>query len=107
MSDKNTRHKRCLWLWFGFGFLLVFVCTSVTITMYSMVPSGEGVVAYKLWKYYVIEIQRALSSRGALGPESGSTSALATTAFQHFLCSAAGGVGMMGIAWAYYRLKGK
>lgn len=105
MSDKNTRYKRRLWLWFGFGFLLVFVCTSFTLTMYSLLPSGDAVVACKLWKYYVIEVRRALSSGRAVGPTSGSASALAMTALQHFLCSVAGGVGMMGIGWVYYKLK--
>jgi hypothetical protein len=106
MSDQNTRYKLRLWLWFVFGFLLVFVCTSFTITMYSMVPSGGAVVACKLWKYYVIEIRRAVSSSGALGPANGSTSALPTTVLQHFLFSVAGGVGMMGIGLAYQKLKG-
>lgn len=106
MSDMNPRYKRRLWLLFGFGFLLVFVSMSLTITMHSLLPSGDAVVACRLWECYVIEIRRALNASNAIGPASGSASTLATTALQHFLCSAAGGVGLMGIGWVYAKLKG-
>ena len=104
---NQPRHKRRLWLWFVVGFLIVLVGMSVTITMYSMRPSGDALVVCKLWQYYVIEIRRALSSSNALGPASGSGSDAVTTAFQHFLCSVAGGAVMMGIGWGFYKVKGR
>ena len=106
-SRKPPRQRGRLLIWFLVGFLLVFVCMSVTVTMYPWRPSGDGVVVCKLWKYYVIEIRHALSSGTALGPASGSSSSAATTALQHLLCSAAGGLGILGIGWTYYKVKGR
>jgi hypothetical protein len=105
-EEKQPRRKGRLWIWFVVGFILVLVCTSVTVTMYPLRPSGDALVACKLWKYYLIEIQR-LRSGSAVGPASGSSSAAAMTALQHLLISAAGGVGMLGIGWVYYKVKGR
>src|SRR5262249_45269248 len=91
--------KRRLWLWFVVGFFLVFVAMAVTITMYSMHPSGNAVIACKLWQYYVMEIPRALSSLEVVGPASGNTSALIVTALQHVLFSTFGGAVMLAIGW--------
>lgn len=96
-----------LWIWFVAGFLVVFVCLSLSITMYSLLPSGNTVVRCKLWRYYVIEFRRVLSSANAIGPASGNSSALATTVLQHFLCSLAAGAGAVGSGWAYYKVRGR
>jgi hypothetical protein len=106
-DEKQSRRRGRLWIWFVIGFLLVFVCTSVTVTMYPMRPSGDALVACKLWKYYVIEIRRALSSTNAVGPASGSFSAMVMTTFQHLLCSVAGGAGMVAIGWGFRKVKGR
>jgi hypothetical protein len=96
-----------LWLWFVAGFLVVFIGMSLTVTIYSMHPSGNVVIGRKLWQYYVIEMQRALSVNQAFGPATGDSSALVPTAFQHLLCSAVGGAVMLGIGWVVYRIKGR
>lgn len=105
-EEDQRRPRKRWWLWFLAGFLVVFVGTSLTITMYSMRPSGDGVVACKLWQYYLIEIRRALTSPGVAGPASGSGSAALVTALQHLLVSAAGGAVVMGIGWLIYKVKG-
>ena len=102
---QSTRNGRW-WLWFLAGFLLVFVGMSLTVTRFSMHPSGNAVVSCKLWEYYVIEIQRALRSSGNLGPATGSSSAAVATAVQHVLCSAVGGAAMLGIAWGVRKIQG-
>jgi hypothetical protein len=107
LSENRPNRKVRLWLWFAAGFLLLFVYMSVTITMTSMRPSGDALVVCKLWRYYVIEIRRALSSGGAVGPASGSSSSAAMLALQHLLCSGAGGFVAMGSAWTYYKVKGR
>jgi hypothetical protein len=106
-NQKQSGRKRHLWLWFVAGFLMGFLAMSLTITMYSMHPSGNAVVGCKLWEYYLIEIQRALSSSGNLGPATGSSSAAVTTAFQHILFSAVGGAVMLGIGWGVCKIKGR
>jgi hypothetical protein len=90
------------------GFCLVFLAMSLTGTMYTMHPSGGGVVECKLWRYYIIEIRQSLnSSAGALGPTTGSFSAVAVTAFQHVLCSAVGGVGMLCVGWVIRKVRNR
>ncbi len=101
----QRRPKKRWWLWFLAGFLAVFAGMSFTITMYSMLPSGEAVVACKLWEYYLIEIRRAMTSSGAVGPASGSGSAAIIILIQHLLFSMAGGAAMMGIGWLVYKVK--
>jgi hypothetical protein len=96
-----------LWLWFVAGFLIVFVGMSLTVTMPTMHPSGQMVVASKLWQYYVIEIQRALHSSGHFGPATGNSSAAVTTALQHVLFSAAGGALMLGIGLGVRKITGR
>jgi hypothetical protein len=92
-----------VWLWFAAGFIVVFVGMALGITMYPMLPSGRGVVACPLWRYYLIEAGRALNSSGALGPASGSSSAAIVTALLHVSCSALGGAAAAGIGWAVRR----
>jgi len=102
----SARH-RGLWFWFASGFLIVFVGMSLAVTMYSMHPSGEFVVACKLWRYYLIEIQRAVNSSGNLGPGTGASSAAISTAFQHVLLSAVGGAATWGVGWTVRKARAK
>jgi hypothetical protein len=87
------------------GFLIVFVAMSLFITTFSMHPSGEHVVACKLWQYYLLEMKLALSDSEFLGPRTGSTTAAVSTAFQHVLLSTVGGAVMMGIGWAVHKVR--
>jgi hypothetical protein len=106
-GQGQLKRKRRLWAWFAAGFLLVFIGMSLTVTMYSMHSSGQYVVGYKLWQYYLVEIQRALQPTQALGPTTGSTAAAVTTLVQHLLCSAVGGAVMLGIGWVVHKVKGR
>lgn len=103
-ADPRQAKKRW-WLWFLAGFLVVFVGMLFMVTRYSMHPSGEAVVACKLWQYYLIEIRRAMTSSRAVGPASGSGSAAIITLIQHLLFSVAGGAAMMGIGWLMSKVK--
>lgn len=94
-----------LWVWFLAGFVLVFVTTAITVTAFSMHPSGQSVTAVRLWKYYILEIQREFTSSGNLGPRTGSFAGVFEMALQHLLFSAAGGVAMMGFAWFVLRAR--
>src|SRR5262249_4162220 len=73
-KPSHPAHRRRLWIWFVAGFLLVFLGMSFTVTMYAMAPSGDAVMACKLWQYYIIVFQRELNSSGAIGPASGYSS---------------------------------
>jgi hypothetical protein len=103
-GQKPPKRKARLWLWFIVGFFVVFIGMSFTVTIYSMHPSGNAVIGCKLWQYYVIQMQRALSVNKTVGP-AGDSSALVTTAFQHLLCSAAGGAVMLGIGWVVGKVR--
>jgi hypothetical protein len=105
-QQRPTRKAR-LWLWFLVGFALVFIGASLTIRMATLTTAGDAVVACKLWKYYAIEIPRALRFTSTLGPTSGGSSALLETAFQHLLISAIGGAVMLGVGLVVHKLKGR
>jgi hypothetical protein len=106
-GQKQPPFTRPLWLWFVAGFCIVFAAMSFAITMYTMHSSGDAVIECKLWQYYVIEIGRAWGGRKTLGPLTGSSSATAITAFQHVLCSAIGGVGMLGVGWIVRKIRSR
>jgi hypothetical protein len=90
--------------WFVGGFLLTFLGILLFVRMYSMLPSGEAVVACPLWRYYVLAIQRSASSSGTLGPTTGSGSAAITTFVQHLFAATLGGAALCGIAVAGRKL---
>jgi len=77
--------KARLWPWFAIGFVITFVGMALTINMYTLTASGDGVVACKLWSLYLSEMNRWRHSSGNLGPTSGSSSAAVAMAFQHVL----------------------
>jgi hypothetical protein len=109
---RNRAARRRTWLWFALGFSIVFFGLSATVRMKALTPSGDGVIICKLWKYYIIEIQRAVHAGNllgptTLGPTNGCASAALTMAFEHFLFSCAGGIGMLGIRWIFNKLKGR
>lgn len=104
---RKTSAKRGLWPWFIAGFAVVFVGMALVVTMYPILPSGRGVLACPLWRYYLIEARRAMSSLRNVGPGSGSSSAALVTAVQHIVCSSLGGAATWGAAWAIRRLKAR
>ena len=105
-GQKQHIGKRRLWVWFVAGFQMVFIAMSLTVTTYTWDPSGQWVVACKLWQYYVLEARRAMSpSRNILGPVTGSLPEAVAAAFGHVLWSAVGGVGMLGIGWVVGKTK--
>ena len=95
---------RGLWPWFAAGFLVVFVGMLLFVRMLSMHPSGEFLVSCSLWRYYAIEIPRALKPFHNIGPADGSNSGLLSTAFQHVLCSVVGGVIVLGFGWGVRKM---
>jgi hypothetical protein len=105
-GQRQRERKSRMWPWFVAGFLMVFIGMSLTVTTYSLHPSGRAVVACKLWLYYVFETRRALSrSSNVLGPATRSLCAAVVKLFQHVLWSAVGGAGMLGIGWVFRRLR--
>jgi hypothetical protein len=92
-----------LWVWFVAGFVLVFITAALTVSTFSWHPSGQTVTQVRLWRYYIIEIQRELTSSGNLGPTSGSFAAMLRMALEHLLFSAAGGAAMLAFAWFVLR----
>jgi len=99
--------RRGLWRWFLAGFAVVFVGMSLAITMYPLLPSGRGVFSCPLWRYYLVEARHAINSSGAMGPASGSGTAVMETLFQHVLYSSIGGGVMVGFGWAVRRFKAR
>ncbi|MGD9128256.1 MAG: hypothetical protein PVH19_12840 [Planctomycetia bacterium] len=97
-TEEKPASKRRLWLWFVVGFLVVFLVMSFAMKMLALHPSGQFARYCPLWKYYIIEIRRAMGpSSRMLGPTSGCSAAAITVAFQHILCSAVGGFVSLGM----------
>src|SRR5215813_11616774 len=99
---KAVRLPR-LWVWFFAGFVLVFATAALTVNALSWDPSGESLSEVRLWRYYIIEIHRALTASGNLGPTTGSFQAMLRMALEHLLLSAVDGAAMMGFAWFVLR----
>jgi len=91
--------------WFLAGFLLVFVGLLFVLHGYSMLPSGEAVIRCKLWRYYLLEIERATSAPAGLGPDSGSGAAALVVLGQHLAISALAGLVSGGVGFAMNRLR--
>ncbi len=90
-SDTSpVRQPRRLWLWVVGGFLLVFVGMLLLVHVLAIHPSGQYLVQYQLWEYYVVRVPRLFVTT-TLGPASGGTSTLFETAFFHLLFSVIGG----------------
>ena len=98
-DNRCPRRRRLLWVWFAAGFLFVFLGMCFGTSMYTLAPSGQGVVRCRLWEYYISEIDRAIMSTSAVGPTSGTGSAAITTPVEHLSVSAAGGLVMLAIGW--------
>ena len=92
-------------VWFVIGFLLVFVGMLLFDKMYTMLPSGQGVIQCPLWRYYGIELHKAFMPH-ALGPGDSGGSAFGETLFFHFLFSVVGGFVFVGASKLLSKRKG-
>jgi hypothetical protein len=89
------------WLWFVAGFLIVLIGMSFLSRDFY---DGRAVHRTFVWRYYILEVQRAWNSTGNLGPTSGSSAHAVKIALQHVLFSAVGGAIMVFIGWIIRRL---
>ncbi len=94
--------KRRLWPWFVIGFLIAFTILAMTLTLYTMLPSGQGVTRTKLWRFYLAEWPRALSAQ-PLGPANSNQDSLLSVTFQHVALSTVGGIVALASGWALRR----
>lgn len=103
VEDGAALRRQRLWPWFLAGFATVFVAISLTVTMYTMHPSGRALVPTPLWRHYIIELKRAVDP-STLGPATGGSSIVILIPLQHALCSLAGGGVVAATIWAARRL---
>ena len=89
--------------WFVAGFFLTIIGLLVGLKGYVLLPSGVGVARVPLWRYYIIEVSRAISGPHNLGPGSGGSSALIEHAIVHLLIAIAGGLLTLGLGWVIRR----
>ena len=97
-APRSTPKRPGLRKGFLFGFAIVFVGLLMKETN-VLLPGGNGVMSVPVFRYYLIELQRAIHSSGNLSLTSDAGPAAMVFLFQHSLCSAVGGVIGLGIAW--------
>jgi hypothetical protein len=105
-SPKNTpvpTARRRLWPWFIAGFAPMFVGLSLVVTMYPLHHSGRAVIECPLWRYYMIEMRRALTSSGYVGPADGSFAAAIEAFLLHLTASSASGAALAATSWLVRR----
>lgn len=100
-TSPPSPKRRRLWLWFLVGFVVVFLALAMLYPMYSF--DGRAVHRTTLWRYYLLEMQQAWNSTGAIGPTSGNSAAGLTTFVIHVLISAVAGTGAMAVGWILQR----
>lgn len=71
-STEGKIRPRRLRYWFLGGFGIVFIGMLILVNQY--VYTGDVMLQCKLWQFYLMEIRRALTSPGTLGPSTGSGS---------------------------------
>ena len=91
-TPARPRHLR---FWFFGGFLLVFVAMLFLID--QLFYTGDSVVQCKLWQFYRMEIRRAFTSSGSLGPTTGSGGRAFIIFLQHVAVAGIGGLISLGI----------
>ena len=90
-----TVRPRRLRRWFLGGFALVFVAMLILMNQYFY--TGDALVQCKLWQFYLMEIRRAFTSSGALGPTTGSGGHAFMMFLQHVGIACVGGLISLGI----------
>ena len=97
-SEPETfRSSTSLWLWFLGGFILTFVTILLLGKKNSLHSSGQALIQYQLWQYYIVEIRRVLSSTGEFSPTSGSGYAAFVALTLHLGASGLGGLITLGL----------
>ena len=81
--------------WFLGGFALVFVAMLILMNQYFY--TGDALMQCKLWQFYLMEIRRAFTSSGALGPTTGSGGRALMMFLQHVGIAGVGGLISLGI----------
>src|SRR5687768_3069361 len=98
---SNDAHRgpprRRLWLWFLAEFLIYFLGLALVYPMHFY--DGRSVRPATLGQYYILEIRRALTSTGNLGPASGNRASLLTAAVTHVIISVITGSMVMSLGW--------
>lgn len=94
MTAKQSRPRR-LRRWFFAGFAIVFVGMLLFTKQYFY--TGMSVMECKLWRFYLLEMQRASIYPNALGPTSGSGMQALIVFATHLVASAVGGFITMGV----------
>ena len=90
-----TARPRRLRRWFFGGFLLVFV--ALLILMNQLFYTGDALVQCKLWQFYIMELRRAFTSSGVLGPTTGSGGHAFMMFLKHLGIASVGGLISLGI----------
>jgi len=93
-GTPNTPPRR-LRRWFIAGFVIVFV--GMLFFVNQNFYTGHAVFQCKLWRYYLLEIERASMSSGSLGPTSGSGTQALVFFVTHLVASGIGGLITMGL----------
>ncbi|WP_063823058.1 hypothetical protein [Rhodopirellula baltica] len=90
-----TVRPRRLRRWFLGGFAIVFAAMLILMNQYFY--AGDALVQCKLWQFYLMEIRRAFTSSGALGPTTGSGGHAFVLFLQHVAIAGVGGLISLGI----------
>jgi len=88
--------------WFLAGFFLAFMMGFFATTYFY---TGQALVQLPVWRYYLLEMNRANLVMENLGPTSGRTGAAVALAFQHLALSALAGIVLVGIGAIVRRFK--
>ncbi|ELP30092.1 hypothetical protein RBSWK_05978 [Rhodopirellula baltica SWK14] len=70
---------------------------AMLILMNQYFYAGDALVQCKLWQFYLMEIRRAFTSSGALGPTTGSGGHAFVLFLQHVAIAGVGGLISLGI----------
>ncbi len=90
----STSRRKLRW-WFIVGFSLVFV--GMLLFMRQFFYTGDALVQCTLWRFYQLELGRAFTSSGALGPTTGSGTQAFTFFLTHVLVSVIAGLFALGL----------
>ena len=93
VAKSTTRLRR----WFLGAFAIAFIGGLLFVTLYTPNIPGDAVIRCKLWRYYMIELDRAFNSPRLLGPTTGSGTRALFVLMIHVVLSAIIGFVSIGI----------
>lgn len=102
-GSAGSAKRRVLLRWFVAGFLLAFAGILFGTSMYTMSPSGRGIISMPLWRYYVTEFGRSFSGPRTLGLSNDGPAAFLENLVTHVLASILAGTVMLGLGWLVAR----